>query len=306
MSANRNLLGIAAIAGGILLFSLQDAIIKSISHDYAVTLAMAVRCFVSLPILLVMVHVNDGLASLRTPHYGALLMRGCILLVSYTTYYMALPALPLAEAIAPFFAAPTMISLLSIPLLGERTSSAAWAAIILGLCGVLVILQPGTELFNPAALFTLASAATYAFAMVVARKLGVTESAPVMAFYQNAVYLVGAVLIAGTFQLLHIHDAVHPSFNFLVRAWTWPKTHDLLLMASCGIIAAVAMSLLTQAYRMAAPNLVTVFEYTGMVWAPLWGLLFFGEVPRFYTLLGMFLIFVAGLISIHLASRRPS
>ena len=76
-------------------------------------------------------------------------------------------------------------------MLGEKVSGQSWAAIALGFIGVLVILQPGTALFNPAALFSLVSAATYALAMIIARKLGVSESATVMAFYQNAVYFFG-------------------------------------------------------------------------------------------------------------------
>ncbi|MEQ1522535.1 MAG: DMT family transporter [Aestuariivirga sp.] len=306
MRANRNLFGIASLILGVMLFSTQDAIIKSISHDHAVTLAMAIRCLVSLPLLVLLVHFECGIAKLRSPLIWALVMRGVILLVAYTTYYMGLPALPLAEAIALFFAAPIIVTILSVPMLGEKVSGQSWAAIALGFIGVLVILQPGTALFNPAALFSLVSAATYALAMIIARRLGVSEPATVMAFYQNVVYFVGAVLIAAFFAVAGINHLGHPSLDFLVRPWAWPNNHDLFLMALCGAIAAVAMSLLTNAYRMADANLVTVFEYTGMIWSPLWGFLFFNEIPRWTTVAGLVLIFIAGLISISLAARRPS
>jgi drug/metabolite transporter (DMT)-like permease len=233
-------------------------------------------------------------------------MRGVILLVAYTTYYMALPALPLAQAIALFFAAPIIVTILSVPMLGEKVSGQSWAAIALGFVGVLIILQPGTALFNPAALFSLVSAATYALAMIIARKLGVSEPATVMAFYQNAVYLLGALLIAAFFAVAGIDHLGHPSLDFLVRPWARPDNYDLFLMGVCGVIAAVAMSLLTNAYRMADANLVTVFEYTGMFWAPLWGFLFFAEIPRLTTLTGLGLILVAGLISVRLAAKGPS
>jgi drug/metabolite transporter (DMT)-like permease len=305
MRPNRNLFGIISLIFGVMLFSTQDAIIKSISHDYAVTFAMAARCIVSLPLLLLLVHFECGIAKLRLPLFWALIMRGCILLVAYTTYYMGLPALPLAEAIALFFAAPIIVTLLSVPMLGEKVSPQSWAAIALGFIGVMIILQPGTALFNPAALFSLVSAATYALSMIIARKLGVSEPATVMAFYQNAVYLIGALVIAAFFAGLGIDHAVHPSFDFLVRPWVWPNNYDLFLMGICGVIAAIAMSLLTNAYRMADANLVTVFEYTGMFWAPLWGFLFFNEVPRWTTLTGLGLILIAGLISVRLATQRP-
>ena len=306
MRPNRNLLGILSLIFGVMLFSTQDAIIKSISHDHAVTLAVAIRCIVALPLLLLMVHIECGIAKLCSPLFLALIMRGCILLVAYTTYYMGLPALPLAEAIALFFAAPIIVTLLSVPMLGEKVSGQSWAAVAIGFLGVMVILQPGTTLFNPAALFSLISAATYALAMIIARKLGVSEPATVMAFYQNAVYLVGALIIASVFAGLGIEHAAHPSFEFLVRPWAWPNNYDLFLMGICGAIAAVAMSLLTNAYRMADANLVTVFEYTGMIWGPLWGFLFFNEIPRWTTLMGLVLILIAGLISVRLATRQTS
>ena len=306
MRTNRNLLGIVSLILGVMLFSTQDAIIKSISHDHAVTLAMAIRCIVALPLLLLMVHFECGVAKLRSPLFWALVMRGGILLVAYTSYYMALPALPLAEAIALFFAAPIIVTILSVPMLGEKVSGQSWAAIALGFIGVLVIMQPGTALFNPAALFSLVSAATYALAMIIARKLGVTEPATVMAFYQNVVYFLGAVLIAAFFAIAGIDHLGHPSFDFLVRAWAWPDNYDLFLMGICGAIAAVAMSLLTNAYRMADANLVTVFEYTGMFWGPLWGFLFFSEIPRWTTVAGLGLILLAGLISIKLATKEQA
>ena len=306
MRSNRNLLGILSLTSGVMFFSVQDAIVKSISHDYSVTFAMAARCVVALPLLLVMVHFECGLDKLVSKRFWVLVSRGLILLVAYTTYYMALPALPLAEAIALFFAAPIIVTILSVPLLGEKVSAQSWAAIALGFVGVMTILQPGTALFDPAALFSLASAATYALSMIIARKVGVSEPATVMAFYQNGTYLIGALAIAGMFALAGVEHSGHPSLDFLVRPWIWPKPHDLFLMGICGVIAAVAMSLLTQAYKMADANLVTVFEYTGMIWAPMWGFLLFNEVPRFTTLSGLALIFMAGVISVRLAAKPAS
>ena len=306
MGANRNLWGIAAISLGVMLFSMQDAIIKLISEDYAVTLAMAMRCVVSVPMLLILVHFECGLGGLFRANFKLLVLRGLILLVSYTTYYMALPAMPLAEAVALFFVTPIVVTLLSIPMLGERVSPAAWGAIALGFAGVMVILQPGTELFKPAAFYSLASAFTYALAMVLARKFGVKEPATVMAFYQNLVYLTGAIAAALLFSQLGFTGSEDPSLNFLVRSWSMPELKPLLLMAVCGVIAAVAMSLLTQGYRIGDANLVTVFEYTGMVWAPTWGFLIFGEWPKPTTLIGLAMIFTAGVISAMVATIKPS
>ena len=295
-TTNRNVIGIASLCLGILIFSTQDAIIKAVSGDYAVTQAIVTRSIVAFPILLLFVHWEGGIRKLYSRRFWALSFRGLILLIAYTSYYLAFPALPLAEAIVLFFTAPFLVTFLASPILGERVQLKAIVALFVGFAGVLVILKPGFGFFEPAALLSLLSAITYALAMLFARKLGVSEPASVMAFYQNAIYLLGAAVMALAFHLVDWTTAEHPSLAFLVRPWTWPDTRGLVMMGACGVIAAVAMSLLTHAYRMADASLVTVFEYTGMIWGPLWGFLFFAETPPLTTLVGMLLIMVAGLI----------
>jgi drug/metabolite transporter (DMT)-like permease len=303
---NRNLVGIVSLALGVMIFSTQDAIIKALSGDYPVTLAIVVRSLVALPILTAMVHFETGIRNLASPNLWMLVLRGLILLVSYTTYYMALPALPLAEAIALFFVAPILVTILAGPLLGEHVSASAWVAVVGGFIGVLIIVQPGSAFFEPAALLSLASAGSYALSMVLARKVGAAEPATVMAFYVNAVYMAGAALIAGGISWAGVGEFGHPSIDFLVRPWTMPSAFDLMLMGLCGVIAAVAMSLLTHAYRMAEANLVTVFEYTGMIWGPLWGFLFFAEIPRLTTALGTALIIAAGIFAVRSAAKSAN
>src|SRR5690606_34703871 len=121
---------------------------------------------------------------------------------------------------------------------------------------------------------------------LMARKLGATESSSVMTFYQNGIYLVGAAVVSLMFSAVSIEGALHPSLQFLVREWVWPTMADLLLMASCGAIASAGMILLSQAYRLAPANIVATFEYTGILWAPLWGFMFFAEIPHSATIIG--------------------
>ncbi len=299
----RNTAGIISLVLGVMLFSVQDAIIKALSTGYPVTQVLFVRCSVSLPILAVMVAYETGLSRLRTANAWPLVVRGLIMLVAYTSYYMAIAALPLAESVAIFFTAPILVTAMSGPMLNERVSGLAWVAVLIGFAGVVVIVQPGSSVFEPAALLSLLSAATYAFSMVLARRLGTQDTATVMSFYQNFVYLVGAFVMTYAFRFMGFEHLPHPALDFLVRPWVMPNWHDLGLMAACGIIAAVAMSLLTHAYRSAEASLVTIFEYTGMVWAPLWGFLFFAETPSLPVWLGISLIVGAGLFAARLA--RP-
>ncbi len=302
-TARNNLIGVACLCLGALIFSLQDSAIKAVSHGEAVTLAIVFRAFVSLPILAGMIAWRGGMRKLLDPQWKLLLFRGAILMVAYTSYFMAFPALPLAEAVALYFMVPLFVTLLAGPMLHEHVSWKSWAAVALGLIGVFVVLRPGTALFNPAALLSLISAATYAFSMILARRYGAGTSAPVMAFYQNAVYLVLAAMIAALVTLFHIEPPGHPSLDFLFRAWAWPNVHNAMLMGVCGVIAAFGSTLLANAYRVGEASIVAPFEYTGMIWAAAFGFLFFAEVPRATTLIGMGLIAMAGTLSL-LAGRK--
>jgi drug/metabolite transporter (DMT)-like permease len=223
---------------------------------------------------------------------------------AYTAYYMAFPALPLADAVALYFTVPLLVTALAGPLLGERTGPGVWAAVLLGFVGVMVMLQPGSGLFEPAALLSLLAAALYGVAMLMARKFGSSLSASVMAFYQNAIFLFGSALLA---LVLHWGDwvqAAHPSLSFLVRPWVLPSIIDALLIAACGVVAAAGMMLLTSAYRVARASTVTPFEYTGILWAPLWGFLYFSEVPRVTTMAGALVIVLAGLLALRMAKTK--
>jgi len=303
---NRATLGIAYLCFGILIFSLQDAIIKSVSGAYPLTQVVATRCFVALPILLGLVHVDGGVKTLVTGAFWPLTGRAFLLLLAYTTYYMAFPALPLADAVALYFTVPLFMLALAAPMLGETIGWRRMSAVAIGCAGVIVMLRPGAGLFEPAALLSLFSALTYALAMLLARRMGNGASAAVMAFYQNGVYLFGALAIAAICHFLGITHAAHKSIDFLVRPWVWPTPADFLLIASCGVIAAIAMTLLTNAYRIAKASVVASFEYTGMLWAPLWGFLFFGEIPHLTTIAGAGLIIAAGLFALSSPAAREN
>ncbi|MGH6961793.1 MAG: hypothetical protein ACREE7_15030, partial [Dongiaceae bacterium] len=163
----------------------------------------------------------------------------------------------------------------------------------------------GADVVDPAALLSLFAAALYALAQVMARDLGTTYRASVMALAQNAVNLVAAMaigLIAGDGAYA---GAAHPSLAFLLRAWTIPTMIDLLLMAATGVIAAVAIWFLTQAYRIAEANVIAPFEYASIVWVVLLAYLIWGEVPERFTIVGGLLIVAAGIYVLRAARRPP-
>jgi drug/metabolite transporter (DMT)-like permease len=301
---NNLLRGIGCLCLGVLVFSLQDPIIKAVSGRYPLTEVMAIRSIVALPILLAIVHYEIGLGAIASRRLGLLTLRATILFSSYTLYYLAIAALPLADAVALYFMTPLFIMVLAGPYLGEHVAWQTLVTVLVGMAGVLIMLRPGAGLFDWAALLSLASALLYGFSQLMARKIGNTESASVMTFYQNGVYLVGAVAAATLFHLAGLTHAVHPSLEFLVRPWNWPTLPDFALMAACGFIASAGMILLSQAYRLAPANRVATFEYTGILWSPLWGFVFFAEVPRHTTVIGATLIVGAGLFALGFGRRR--
>jgi drug/metabolite transporter (DMT)-like permease len=296
-----------SLIAGVLVFSLQDVILKYSSKTYPLTEVVSIRSTVGLIILLVFIHLSEGARKILSPRLGLLTVRGLILLVAYGTYYMALPAMPLAQVVALFFMAPIFITALAYPMLGEKAETTHWLAILIGFLGVIVTYWPkfngDAPDFDWALLLPLAATVTYALSQLLARKLN-EDSAAVQGFHQNLMFLAGAVVLGVIFSLGHFdHAGLHPSLAFLMRDWIWGSWRDLLLLAATGPIAALGTVLLSQAYRMAEANFVASFEYTGLVWGAGWGYLLWDEVPDAYMYAGAALIVGAGLYMLF-AGRR--
>src|SRR5262249_13782899 len=264
---------------------IQDVIIKWISGDYPVTQILATRSLVAFAPLFILLHLDGGLRGINGRRVGQLLVRAALLFASYTTYYLAIAAIPLAEAVSLFYTGPLFTVALSGPLLQERVGARRWLAVVVGFIGAVVMCRPGRDVIDPAALLSLFSAVLYALAQVMARDLGTSYRASVMALAQNSVNLAAALaigLIAGDGAY---SGAAHPSLAFLLRSWALPTAFDLLLMAVTGVIAAVAIWFLTQAYRVAEANVIAPFEYSSIICVVLLAYLIWGEVPKPLTVL---------------------
>jgi drug/metabolite transporter (DMT)-like permease len=300
------LMAALSLCGGILVFSLQDPILKYVSGTYPLSEAIAIRTVAALPFLLVIVHMGGGLGRLVSRRFYRHVLRGLIMLTAYSTYYLALPAMKLAEAVTLYFTAPLFITALAIPMLGERLQAKRLIVLFVGFCGVIVTCRPGMGLFDLASLLPVFAALAYGIAQLMARQIGASESAAVMGFYQNIMYMIGAIVLA----LLFGHGAffdegIHPSAAFLLRPWSFDQPFDLFLLACCGPIAAAGTVLLSHAYRIAEANYVAPFEYSALIWAASWGFVVFNEVPDIYTYAGAALIVGAGLYML-LVGRRST
>jgi drug/metabolite transporter (DMT)-like permease len=310
------LLAALSLVTGIFVFSWQDVILKWQSGSYPLTEMVAIRGAGAIVILFFTIGFREGWEKVLSPRAGMLLLRGAVLFLAYGTYYMAFPAMKLAEVVTLFFMAPIFITALAYPLLGERAHFTHWFAVLAGFAGVIVTYWPSLDPFAEgglaarhfdwALLLPIASTLTYALAQLLARKLK-TDSAAVQGLYQNLMYLLGAAGLALVFSLGHwaLGD-LHPSVAFLVRDWSYGNTADLLLLAACAPISALGTVLLSQAYRMAEANFVASFEYSGIIWGASWGFFFWGEMPDIYMYAGAALIVGAGLYMLFVGRKEDT
>jgi len=304
MFVSKRLQAVLWLMGGIFIFSLQDIVIKAVSGSYPVHEVIFARCVAAIPFILFLIARSGGLQTIKSPRSGALIFRGLLLLCAYTSYFLAFPVMKLADVIALYATVPLFVTALAGPFLGEKISFARWGAVLLGFVGALIMVRPGSSIFEYASLLPILSAFAYASAQILARRIGMKDSAAVMSFYQNMLYLVAAGILALVVTAWGGDYEGHKSLVFLLRQWVTPSLQDLLLIAACGPIAAIGMTMLGEAYRLEEANIVTSFEYTNLIWGTIWGYLIWSEMPSQYSVIGAVLIVSAGLLLLAFAKGK--
>lgn len=273
--------GALFMLAAILAFSVMDATIKWLAVTYPVMHIVFFRNFFAfIPIGLMLAARKDRLAALRTRNWKGHLVRAVLGLTSMILFFNAFALMPLAEVVAIAFSAPLFITALSMPLLGERVGPRRWSAVVVGFVGVLVILRPGTELFQPVAFLPLTASLFLALAMLQVRLLTRTETNIALMTYMT---------LAGTL-------ATAP---FLLSGWVQPAGVDWALIVGMGIIGGTAQYLLTQAFRKAPASLIAPLEYSGILWAGMLGYWLFGEVPDRWVFVGSAIVIASGLYILH-------
>lgn len=298
---NRSGAGIAFILAGILCISVNDFIIKQLSGGYPLHQTVFLRSGIGILFSLVLVQIEGGWSILRTRHPWWHLLRGILIVVANMTYFAALAALPLADATALFFVAPLFITLLSIPLLGERVGPLRLSAVVVGFLGVVIMQRPWAsaavlDVPRVVLLLPVIAALTYALNTILTRRLGVTSKASALAVYIQATFLVVSIcfyVVAGDGRFAE--GVENESLLFLLRAWTWPTPNDWIYFIALGLNSAVIGYCLSQAYRMADAATVAPYEYVGLPLAVFWGWLIFAEFPVWEVWVGIALILGAGL-----------
>ena len=242
---DHRMLGIACVVGAVSIFILQDATIKWLSGDYPLHEIVLVRANSAVAVTLVAMRLEGGLRLWRTRRVGLHLARSTLLVIANSTFFLALAAMTIAEATSIFFIAPVLITALSTLVLRESVGLHRWAAVCVGLTGIIVMLRPGEGTLRLVALFPLAAACCYAVMQIMTRRLGTTERASTISFYAQAGFIAASVtmgLAAGDGRFSPDDGA---SLSFLLRAWTVPSTADGALFIGIGALNGVASYLMS-------------------------------------------------------------
>ena len=281
-----------------LVFSIHDVMIKWISGTYPVHEIVFIRSVVGLVPIVLIVRFNGGLGQLKTRKIQDLIIRSLLMFSSYVSFYLSLSALPIAVSVSLFFSSPIFIFVLSVLFLNESVDKGSWAAVFAGFLGVVIMLNPGADVIDPAAFLAVLSALFYAVGAIMTRKLGKTESGLTQLFYLLVVYLVCSLMLAAVLSQASAGADVHPSAAFFLRPWQIPPLRDIGLLLSIGLMAALGIYCLTQAYRLEDPSRVAPFEYIAVPLGAFWGLLLWHDVLDLQSIIGIFFIIGSGLFII--------
>ena len=290
-----NLQGVGFLVLGMLIFSLQDVAVKWIGGDYPVLEIVTFRSLVALPLTLLFFRYEGGRGLPTTQQHKLEYVRGLFYFLSYTTHFMGLAALPLAEIAAIKFSGPLMITILSVVILGELVGPRRWLALLVGFMGVLLIVRPGLATFNIGSIFILISVLFYALAAILTRKLQTTDSSATMAYYSSLVYLMATFILTPLVIAVGDFSDAHPSIAFLFQPWAMPSLLDWVIMSGLGLVWAGGMYFLARAYSLALASVVAPFEYLALPIHITWGFLLWHETPTWLTLAGAFLTLGSGL-----------
>ena len=301
-----NIQGVGFLVLALLIFSLQNIAVKWIGGNYSVLEIVTFRSFIALPCTLLFFRYEGQRGLPTTQRYKLEYVRGFFLFLSYTTHFMGLAALPLADVASIRFSAPLIITFLSVVLLGEMVGPRRWLALIVGFIGVLFTVRPGSVTFNIGSIFILISVLFYALSVMITRKLQTTDSSATMAYYSSLVYLIAAFILAPLAIVVGETPDAHPSIVFLFRAWTMPTLLDWVIMSGLGLVWAGGMYSMARAYSLALASVAAPFEYASLPINVMWGFVIWQEIPTLMTVAGAFLALSSGMYILYRERReRP-
>ena len=275
------------IVGSVLCFTLLDTTMKYLTRSYPVGILVWARYMVQTLALILWLAPTMRGELLRTSRVRLHLLRGILLLTSSVAFVSALRLLPLADATAVNYSTPVLVILLAVAFLGEHMTPSRIAFVVSGIVGMVLIVRPGSDMFQGGSLFAVAAACCYALYQILTRLMA-SENPRLLLFYPA---LLGTALMS----------AIAPTLEWPAAM---PWQHVGLIIVG-GLLGTMGHYLFILAFRHAPASALTPFTYMQLVWATLLGWVVYGDFPDALTLAGMAVIAGSGLlITLHERRRR--
>jgi drug/metabolite transporter (DMT)-like permease len=271
-------LGVIMMILAVLFFTCIDTSAKWLSLAGLATMQIVFcRYAVHFVLSLVVYLPTEGTEALRSNAPLKQFFRSLFLLGSTAFNFLALQHLPISVTTTIMFAGPIVVTLVSIPLLGEKVGMHRIAAVSVGFIGVLVVMQPWGAAFDPAMIFSLVALTSASLYMVMTRMLAGVESNATSQIWSSGLAMV----------------AVAP---FALRVWVWPEGNwPYVIMIAVGVFGAVGHILATYAHRLAEASLLAPTVYSQLLFAAVAGIMVFGTWPTIWTFCGGLIIIASGL-----------
>jgi drug/metabolite transporter (DMT)-like permease len=276
-----HLRGILSMLAAVATFSMMDVTMKHLVATYPPMQVTFMRGLASLPLLIGAAGLFGQWQDLMPRRWRLHLVRGLLSVVTLWGFVYAVKRLSLADAYTIFMSAPLLITALSMPLLGERVGPRRWAAVIVGLCGVVVVLKPsGTSLITLGGLAALGAALGYAFSALTIRILSRTDT--------------GSATVVWALAVMSLISGVLAIDSWVAIDWgQWPWLIGL------GVTGALGQYFITEAFRRAPPAVIAPLEYTALAWGILFDWFIWMTAPSSRMLLGATIIVASGIYVIH-------
>lgn len=269
------------------IFATHDVIVKVLGGIYSPFQIVFYSVLLSFPLAMIMLMRDATPGTLVPVHPWWLALRTGAAVATGVSAFYAFSVLPLAQTYAILFAAPLLITILAIPVLGETVRIHRWMAVLVGLVGVLVVLRPGQTDLSLGHLAALVAAVGGSLASIVVRKIGSDERPVVMLLYpMMATFIIMACALPFVYTPMPIE---HLGMLGIIAAFAW-----------------VAGRLVIAAYQAGEAAIIAPMQYSQIIWASIFGYLFFDEVIDGATALGAAIIIASGLYIVLRESRGTS
>jgi len=292
---NNNPKGIILILIAMMVFSVQDGIMKHIYNFVSLYEIYLIRTVVSFILILIFLIITKKPIVFKSQYPILTLCRVILFFFGFSSFYISLTVLPLGTATALFFVTPFLITIFAHFFLKEEIGPRRWSAIAVGFIGVYITLNPDFTNFNYLSLLPILCAFCYSLSMIIIKKTSDKDSV----YTQTFTFYIGAIIFSIIFYFIigdgKLNTTEHPAAQFIFREWFVDIENSILFMIATGVTATVAFLLLFSAYSIASPAVVSPFEYSILLWSPLIGWIYFNEVPTLSTVIGILIIVSSGI-----------